>query len=76
MEVHVSTSLEVCEERDPKDLYKKARAGKIPGFTGIDSAYEPPENAEIVLDCGRDSVDECVDKVLHYLQKESILPVG
>ncbi|KIH53247.1 adenylyl-sulfate kinase, partial [Ancylostoma duodenale] len=46
-EVYVSTSLQECEKRDPKKLYEKARAGEISGFTGIDSAYEPPEDAEL-----------------------------
>ncbi|PIC34760.1 hypothetical protein B9Z55_014317 [Caenorhabditis nigoni] len=74
IEVHVNTSLEVCEQRDPKQLYKKARAGQIRGFTGIDSAYEPPENAEIVLDAGKDGVQECVQKVLDYLESVGLLP--
>jgi len=52
IEVHVSASLDVCEERDPKGLYKKARAGEIANFTGIDSAYEAPENPEVLIDTG------------------------
>lgn len=74
IEVHVSTSLEVCEQRDPKQLYKKARAGEIRGFTGIDSAYEPPEQAEIVLDAGKDGVQQCVQKVLDHLESIGLLP--
>ena len=50
MEIFVDTSLAVCEERDPKGLYRKARSGQIANFTGIDSPYEPPENAELRLD--------------------------
>lgn len=74
IEVHVSTSLEVCEQRDPKQLYKKARAGTLQGFTGIDSAYEPPRNAEIVLDAGKDGVGQCVQKVLDHLESVGLLP--
>ncbi|CAD6198120.1 unnamed protein product [Caenorhabditis auriculariae] len=74
VEVHVSTSLEICELRDPKKLYKKARAGEIRGFTGIDSVYEPPENAEIVLDAGTQSVQACVTKVLKHLTEVGIVP--
>ncbi|CAI2350017.1 unnamed protein product [Caenorhabditis sp. 36 PRJEB53466] len=74
VEVHVNTSLEVCEQRDPKQLYKKARAGEIRGFTGIDSAYEPPEKAEIVLDAGKSGVHQCVQQVLDYLESIEVLP--
>lgn len=66
----------MCELRDPKSLYKKARAGQIPGFTGIDSAYEPPEKAELVLDCGNDSIELCIEKVLLHLEKEGVIPVS
>ncbi|CAI5447879.1 unnamed protein product [Caenorhabditis angaria] len=74
IEVHVSTTLEVCEKRDPKQLYKKARAGQIRGFTGIDSAYEAPQNAEIILDAGNEKVDECLELVLQYLAQQKIVP--
>ena len=70
VEVFVDTSLEVCEERDPKGLYKKARAGEIKHFTGIDDPYEPPENPELVLKAGEWSVMKCVhelyEKGLNY----------
>jgi len=69
IEVFVDTPLEVCEQRDPKGLYKKARAGEIKNFTGIDSDYEPPENAEIVLDTTAHSVDELADQVIDTLKK-------
>jgi bifunctional enzyme CysN/CysC len=71
LEVYVSTPLAVCEVRDPKDLYQKARAGKIHGFTGIDDPYEPPLNPEIVCDTDRESTRESslkvVSSVLNYL---------
>ncbi|CAB3406337.1 unnamed protein product [Caenorhabditis bovis] len=74
IEVHVATTLEVCELRDPKQLYKKARAGQIRGFTGIDSAYEPPEHAELVLDAGCCTVEKCVNQVLKHLTAAGIVP--
>ena len=68
IEVFVDAPLEVCERRDPKGLYKKARAGQIKNFTGIDSAYEPPEHPEIVLETAKRSVQEVADEVIDYLQ--------
>ncbi|WKY03442.1 hypothetical protein Q1695_004859 [Nippostrongylus brasiliensis] len=75
-EVYVSTSLQECEKRDPKKLYSKARAGEISGFTGIDSAYEPPEDAELVIDTESDgaNVDTCVETVLEFLHKKGVIP--
>ncbi len=73
VEIHVKASLEVCEQRDPKGLYAKARAGAIRHFTGIDSPYEPPEHAEIVVDTEKLSVEEGVDVVLEYLKRRGIL---
>ncbi len=67
VEVYVNASLEVCEIRDPKQLYKKARAGQIKQFTGIDAPYEEPEDAEIVVETGQQSVGECVVSVLEQL---------
>lgn len=67
-EVFVDTPLEVCEQRDPKGLYVKARAGDIKNFTGIDSAYEPPINAEIVLKSAKHTVEELADQVLASLK--------
>jgi adenylylsulfate kinase len=63
-EVHISTPLETCEQRDPKGLYKKARAGLIPLFTGIDSPYEAPLNAELVIPTQLQSVEESVGQLL------------
>lgn len=75
VEVFMDTPLATCEERDPKGLYEKARAGKIRDFTGIDSPYEAPERPEVRLDTSLMPVDECVDRLLRYLQqRELILP--
>jgi adenylylsulfate kinase len=68
IEVHVATDLSVCEQRDPKGLYKKARQGQIKNFTGIDSAYETPDAAEIVIDAGTLSVEECAQQIFSYLK--------
>jgi adenylylsulfate kinase len=69
IEVLCDASLEVCEERDPKGLYKKARAGEIPEFTGISAPYEAPENPEIVLNTGEQTLEESTREVLDYLSK-------
>ena len=68
VEIFVDCPIEVCEQRDPKGLYRKARAGQIKNFTGVDSAYEPPENPDIVLKTAEHSVDEIADKVIDYLR--------
>jgi bifunctional enzyme CysN/CysC len=73
IEVYVKASLETCEDRDPKGLYAKARAGAIKHFTGIDSPYEQPNNAEIVVDTEQLSVEEAVDEVLEFLKRKGIL---
>jgi len=59
-EIYVSASLEVCENRDVKGLYKKARTGEIPNFTGVSDPYEIPENPEIIVDTGMMNIEECV----------------
>ena len=64
VEVFVDTPIEVCESRDPKGLYKKARAGEIKGFTGIDDPYEEPEKAEIVVNTTEETVEESVKKIM------------
>jgi adenylyl-sulfate kinase len=74
LEVHMSTPLNVCEQRDPKGLYKKARAGTIPQFTGISSPYEPPLHPELVLDgSGAMSVDACVDRLISLLRAREFI---
>lgn len=67
IEVYVNVTLDQAEERDPKGLYKKARRGELPNFTGIDSAYEEPEIPEIELKTGERSVEECVEQILKYM---------
>ncbi len=69
IEIFVDCPIEVCEQRDPKGLYRKARAGRIRNFTGVDSAYEPPEKPEIVLKTAEKSVDEVADQVIDYLAR-------
>ena len=73
VEILVDAPLEICEERDPKGLYKKARAGEIKGFTGIDDPYEAPEKPELVLDSGNKGIDELADEVIAYLETHGIL---
>ncbi|XP_008320665.1 bifunctional 3'-phosphoadenosine 5'-phosphosulfate synthase 2-like [Cynoglossus semilaevis] len=73
-EVFIHAPLDVCEARDVKGLYKKARAGEIKGFTGIDSNYERPEAPELVLKTGELSVNECLNQVLELLTEQNIVP--
>jgi len=73
IEVYVNVSLEGAEKRDPKGLYKKARAGQIKGFTGIDDPYEAPEKAEIVIDTERTSAADAATQILNYLEKGGYL---
>jgi adenylylsulfate kinase-like enzyme len=68
VEVFVNTPIEVCEKRDPKGLYAKARAGQLPHFTGVTSPYEAPEAAEIEIDSSKMTVAESVDRVIRYLE--------
>ena len=69
VEVFVDAPIEVCEARDVKGLYAKARRGDIPDFTGIDSPYEPPENPELRINTVELSPDEAVDEILQFLQE-------
>uniref|UniRef100_A0A8D0HV99 3'-phosphoadenosine 5'-phosphosulfate synthase 2 n=1 Tax=Sphenodon punctatus TaxID=8508 RepID=A0A8D0HV99_SPHPU len=73
-EVFVDAPLNICESRDVKGLYKKARAGEIKGFTGIDSEYEKPESPELVLKTNISTVTECIQKVVELLQEQNIVP--
>jgi len=73
IEVYVDAPLSVLEQRDPKGLYKKARAGQIPEFTGISAPYEAPDNPEIHLDTSKLNVEECADAVLQYLEQKNII---
>jgi bifunctional enzyme CysN/CysC len=67
IEIFVDTSIEVAEARDPKGLYKKARSGEIPNFTGISSPYEKPISPEIILETEKNDIDKCVQIILDYL---------
>jgi len=73
IEVFINTPLEVCEQRDPKGLYKKARKGEIANFTGISSAYEVPTDPEIEIKTDRLSLQESVDTIVHYLSKKGYI---
>jgi adenylylsulfate kinase len=73
IEIFVDASLETCEKRDPKGLYKKARAGEIKNFTGISDPYEAPEKAELVLDSNNKGIDDLADEVIAYLDKKGLL---
>jgi sulfate adenylyltransferase len=73
IEVHVTAPLSICEERDPKGLYKKARNGTIPEFTGISAPYEEPENPEITLETDKLNVQDSVDKIIDFFKKNGIL---
>ena len=72
-EIHIDTPIEIAEERDPKGLYKKARSGSLPNFTGIDSPYEPPLEPELRLDTANKTVDACVQSLVAMIRKEVIL---
>jgi len=76
VEVYCCCSLDMCEERDPKGLYKKARAGEIKEFTGIDAPYEAPENAEVTVMTDAESLEESALNVVNYLEKEGIIPAA
>jgi bifunctional enzyme CysN/CysC len=67
LEVFVATPLDICEQRDPKGLYQKARSGRLPLMTGIDSPYEPPSKASLSLDTNKHTVDELVDLLLKHI---------
>lgn len=76
LEIFAKASLETCEKRDPKGMYKKARAGEIKDFTGIDAPYEAPENPEMIVDTDKETVDESAEKVLKKLEELGLLKWG
>ena len=76
LEVFVDAPLDVCEERDPKGLYKKARAGEIPHFTGIDSPYEAPDSAEIHVKTGELDIEQAVEYLIDQLRERGVLPAS
>ncbi|MCY8146363.1 adenylyl-sulfate kinase [Bacillus inaquosorum] len=69
-EVYIKCDLDICEQRDPKGLYKKARNGEIPFFTGIDSPYEEPEAPELVLDSGQHDREECKNQLIEFVKQK------
>lgn len=73
LEIYCNASLDVCEKRDTKGMYRRARAGDIRDFTGISSPYEPPENPELVLNTGSKSLEECVEGILKTLLERGII---
>lgn len=73
VEIYVNASLATCEARDPKGLYKKARAGQIKGFTGIDAPYEAPDNPELVLDSDSKDIETLANEVISHLKKNGFL---
>jgi len=73
LEVHVATPLAVCEARDPRGLYHRARSGEIPEFTGVSAPYEEPVDAELVLHPENESVDESVAKIIAFLENFNVL---
>ena len=76
IEIYVDTPIEICEERDPKGLYKKARAGEIKGFTGIDDPYEAPASPELVLYAAEKSPEALADEVIAYLESKNIISIS
>ena len=70
IETHIKCSLEVCEKRDPKGLYKKARRNEIKNFTGISDDYETPIKPDLIIDTENNSVEECVQHILNYLKSQ------
>ncbi|MCU9614738.1 adenylyl-sulfate kinase [Caldibacillus lycopersici] len=74
IEIYLQCPIQVCEKRDPKGLYSKARKGEIPHFTGISSPYEKPQNPEIIIDTNQLSIHQSVQKVLAYLKEKQLLP--
>jgi len=73
IEIYCKASLETCEARDVKGLYKRARAGEIKNYTGIDSPYEAPENPELIIDTDKETLDESVSKIYSFLQSKAII---
>lgn len=76
LEIYCKCPLEICEQRDVKGMYRRARAGEIKEFTGISSPYEEPANAELVVDTGFRSLDDCVEQVIALLRERNVLAPG
>jgi len=73
IEIYCNCPIEICEQRDVKGLYKKARNGEVKDFTGISSPYEAPDRAELVVNTGTDNLEDCANQVLNLLEKRGIL---
>lgn len=73
IEIYLNCPLQICEYRDPKGLYRKARKGEIPNFTGISSPYEIPQNPEVVIDTEKMTIDQSVENILTFLRYKEIL---
>lgn len=73
IEIYCRCAIEVCEARDTKGLYRRARAGEIKDFTGISSPYEPPENPDLVLDTGSEPLQTCVDRAVALLKRRGVI---
>jgi len=73
IEIYMAIPVAICEQRDPKDLYKKARRGELKSFTGIDSEYEVPETAEITVNTAEMGIEDCADMVTKYLTANQII---
>lgn len=74
LEIHCDCPLEICEQRDVKGLYQKARASLIKNYTGVSSPYETPEHPDLRLETGKDSLANCVGKVVKRLRKDRVVP--
>jgi adenylylsulfate kinase len=73
IEIYCKASLETCEARDVKGLYKRARAGEIKNYTGIDSPYEAPNNPELIIDTDKETLDESVSRIYSFLERKAII---
>jgi adenylylsulfate kinase len=73
VEIYVKCPLEICEQRDVKGLYEKARRGVVKQFTGIDDPYEEPENPEIILETDKVNLEQCVDEILNFLEAKRLV---
>lgn len=73
IEVYIDTPIEICEQRDPKGLYKKARAGEIKDFTGIDSGYDVPQSPEIHVKTAEKSIEQCAAQIVQYLVEQKYI---
>ncbi|NMP16476.1 adenylyl-sulfate kinase [Thalassotalea sp. Y01] len=74
LEVFIDTPIEICEQRDPKGLYKKARAGEIKDFTGIDSGYDIPQSPEIHVETANKSIEQCALQIVNHLEQKGYIP--